>query len=106
MNIIRNIFRWIGTTLRLLTYNKVGFVGFLGVVLIVLLSFVGPYIWPIQAVGNTGEIFEPPSALHWLGTDDGGKDNWIQIVNGGKNVIFVALIAAIISTLIAITFGA
>ncbi|CAN5531937.1 ABC transporter permease [soil metagenome] len=106
MNIIRNILRSTATTLRLLTYSKVGFIGFLGVILILLLSFLGPSIWPIQAVGNTGEIFEPPSAIHWLGTDDAGKDNWIQIVNGGKNVIYASLIAALISTLIAVTFGA
>ncbi len=106
MNIVRNILGSIGTSLRLLTYNKVGFIGFLGVVLILLLSFLGPYIWPVQVSGNTGEIFEPPSAQHWLGTDDGGKDNWIQIVNGGKNVINAALIAALVSTLIAVTFGA
>ena len=43
---ISNSFRWLATTFRLLTYNKVGFVGFLGVTAIVLLSYLGPYIWP------------------------------------------------------------
>jgi peptide/nickel transport system permease protein len=95
----------IGTTLRLLAYNKVGFVGFLGVVAIVLMSYIGPYFWPVQIHASVDEIFESPSAMHWLGTDDAGKDNWVQIVNGGKDVIYAGVIAALISTAIAVTFG-
>src|SRR5262245_28028654 len=105
MNIIRNLLSSLGTTLRLMTYDKVGFIGFLGVVFIILLSYVGPYIWPVQTGANIGQIYEPPSAEHWLGTDDSGKDIWVQIVNGGKGVIYVAVVAAIISTAIAVTFG-
>jgi peptide/nickel transport system permease protein len=96
----------IGTSLRLLAYNKVGFVGFLGVLLIVLMSYIGPYFWPVQLSASVDEIFESPSAKHWLGTDDAGKDNWVQIINGGKDVIYAGAIAALISTAIAVTFGA
>ncbi len=95
----------LGTSLRLLAYNKVGFVGFLGVVAIVLISYIGPYFWPVQISASIDEIFESPSAKHWLGTDDAGKDNWVQIVNGGKDVIYAGAIAALISTAIAVTFG-
>jgi peptide/nickel transport system permease protein len=105
MNSIRNLLASLGTTLRLMTYDKVGFIGFLGVVFIVLLSYVGPYIWPVQRGANIGQIYEPPSAQHWLGTDDSGKDIWVQIVNGGQGVIYVAVVAAVISTAIAVTFG-
>lgn len=105
MELTRSLWGSIGTSLRLLTYNKVGFIGFLGVVLIVLFSYLGPYLWPIEARPNLGAIFEPPSAQHWLGTDDSGKDNWIQIANGGRDVIYAAMVAALVSTLIAVTFG-
>lgn len=103
---VGNFLRSLATTLRLLTYNKVGFVGFLAVVAIIGLSFIGPYFWPPSIGTNIGEIFEPPSAAHWLGTDDSGKDNWMQIVNGGQDVIYTALVAALVSTFIAVTFGA
>jgi peptide/nickel transport system permease protein len=105
MNTLGNILSSFGTTLRLLTHNKVGFVGFLGVIAIVLLSYVGPYFWPLERGANIGQIYEPPSAEHWLGTDDQGLDIWAQIVNGGKDVIYVAIVAALISTFIAVTFG-
>lgn len=106
MAVVQNTLGSLGTTLRLLTYNKVGFIGFLGVVLIVLLSYIGPYFWPPQTGANIGAIYEPPSARHWLGTDDSGKDVWVQIVNGGRDVIYAAVVAAFISTAIAVTFGA
>jgi peptide/nickel transport system permease protein len=102
---LNDTLRSIGTSLRLLAYNKVGFVGFLGVVAIVLLSYIGPYFWPVQVRASVDEIFESPSSGHWLGTDDAGKDNWVQIVNGGKDVIYAGAIAALISTAIAVTFG-
>jgi len=103
---LKNFLSSLGTSLRLLTYNKVGFAGFLSVLLIVLLSYIGPIIWPPQVGADIGKIYDPPSWEHWLGTDDAGKDNWTQIVNGGREVIYTALIAALISTAIAVTFGA
>lgn len=106
MAVIRTIVSSIGTSLRLLTYNKVGFVGFLVVFLIVLLSYVGPYFWPTEIGAKIDQIYAPPSGQHWLGTDDSGKDIWVQIVNGGREVIYAAVIAALISTAIAVTFGA
>jgi peptide/nickel transport system permease protein len=102
----QNALLGLGTSLRLLTYNKVGFVGFLCVLLIVVLSYIGPYFWPANAPADMSKIFAPPSAEHWLGTDDSGKDIWLQIVNGGRDVIYAAAVAAVISTLIAVVFGA
>lgn len=106
MTAVRDFFGSLGTTLRLLTYNKVGFAGFLGVIAIVMLSYIGPYFWPLERGANLGSIYEQPSAQHWLGTDDQGQDVWRQIVNGGQSVIYVAVIAAIVSTVIAVGFGA
>jgi peptide/nickel transport system permease protein len=106
MNVVRDVLGSLGTSLRLLAYDKVGFVGFLTVLAIVLLSYIGPYFWPVERGANIGAIYEAPSARHWLGTDDQGQDVWTQIVNGGRDVIYVAVVAAVVSTFIAVTFGA
>ncbi len=102
---MRTVLNWFGTTLRLLTYNKVGFIGFLVVVLIVLVSYVGPYFVPLDTDTKPDQIYQPPSAEYWFGTDHQGRDIFSQIVNGGKDVIYVALVAALLSTLIAVGFG-
>lgn len=104
-NPIAAIFKSIGTSLRLLTYNRVGFIGFLAVVAIVLLSYLGPLVIPLDTKTKIDLIYTTPSMSHILGTDHQGRDIWSQIVNGGKDVIYVAFLAALISTLIAVSFG-
>ncbi|MBX3050435.1 MAG: ABC transporter permease [Caldilineaceae bacterium] len=99
------ILKSIGTSLRLLTYNRVGFVGFLAVVAIVLISYLGPLVIPLDTKTKIDMIYQTPSMSHILGTDHQGRDIWSQIVNGGKDVIYVAFLAALISTVIAVSFG-
>ncbi len=98
---------WKGLRLsvRLLAYNKVGFVGFLVVLFIVLLSYAGPLIIELDTKTKIDRIYITPTLEHPLGTDHQGRDIWSQIVNGGKDVIYVAFLAALISTVIAVVFG-
>ena len=94
------------STWRMLTMNKVGFLGLLGVLLFVLMSFVGPYIVPLDTQTKVDKIYQPPSWEFWLGTDSEGRDIFSQIVHGGKEVLMVAFLAGIMSTGIAVTLGA
>jgi len=93
------------TAVRLLSYNRVGFVGFLVVVFMVLLSYAGPFIVELDTKTKIDRIYITPTLEHPLGTDHQGRDIWSQIVNGGKDVIYVAFLAALISTVIAVVFG-
>jgi peptide/nickel transport system permease protein len=105
METIRGIFHWFGTTLRLMTYNKAGFIGFLATCFVLLFCFVGPFIIPLDTKTKLDQIYQPPSAQHWMGTDHQGRDIFSQIVHGGRDVIYVAAVAAFLSTAIAVTFG-
>ena len=93
------------TFVRLLSYNRVGFIGFLVVVFMVLLSYAGPLIIELDTKTKIDKIYITPTVEHPLGTDHQGRDIWSQIVNGGKDVIYVAFLAALISTTIAVVFG-
>jgi peptide/nickel transport system permease protein len=105
MAFVHRIWDSIITTLKLMTYNKVGFVGFLVVVGFILLALVGPYIVPLDTKVKVDKIYQTPSSEHWLGTDHQGRDTFSQIVHGGKDVIYVGFVAAFISTAIAVSFG-
>ena len=105
MRFVRRIWDSIVTTLKLMTYNKVGFVGFLVVVGFVLLALLGPYVVPLDTKVKVDKIYQTPSSEHWLGTDHQGRDTFSQIVHGGKDVIYVGFVAAFISTAIAVSFG-
>jgi len=101
----RNILDDVWRTLKLMARNKVGFIGFLGLIGFILLTFVGPSLVPLAAESHMTDIYKPPSAQHILGTDFQGRDIWAQIVHGGKDVLIVAFLTGIISTTIAVTLG-
>ncbi len=92
-------------TFRLLKRNKIGFIGFLILIFIILISFIGPYIVPFDTASRLDKIYVKPSWEHPLGTDSQGRDILIQIIHGGRDVLIVAFLTGLLSTLIAVTFG-
>jgi len=89
-----------------LTRNRAGMIGFIVFAIFVLTAFVGPRFVPQSQSADVRAIYQPPSLQHLLGTDSEGRDIFVQIVNGGQSIILVGAIAALLSTAIAITFGA
>lgn len=101
----RSLTAGVAQFLRLMARNKAGLAGFLGVVAIVLLVTIGPLFVPPETTTEIGEIYQPPSWEHPLGTDHQGRDVWSQIVHGGRGLLAVAFLAGVLSTLIAVTLG-
>jgi peptide/nickel transport system permease protein len=93
------------TTLRLMTRNKVGFIGFLGVIFFILMSFVGPLFVPLDMKTKVDQIYAPISLEHPLGTDFSGRDVFSHVVHGGRDVLIIAFLAGAISTAIAVILG-
>lgn len=83
-----------------------GFLGFLILSIIVALSLIAPFIFPLDTVSNTSEIFQPPSLEHILGTDHLGRDIWAQIANGGTELLLMALITAALGIFLGVVLGA
>ena len=105
LGFLYGIWAWFATTFKLLLRNKVGFAGFLVVLAIVLLSFVGPYLVEFNNAADVTQIYQPPSRAHPLGTDSEGRDVLIQIIHGGRDILTVGFLAATITTFIALTLG-
>lgn len=59
-----------------------------------------PYTVDLLAAG------QPPSAEHWLGTDEVGRDVFSRLVYGSRVSLSVGLVAVTIATVIGITLGA
>ena len=49
---------------------------------------------------------QPPSAAHWLGTDNAGRDVWSRLVWGSRNSLFVGVAAVALATAIGMLLGA
>jgi peptide/nickel transport system permease protein len=91
---------------RFVSRNKLGTFGIVVLAAILILSFIGPFFMPDKNSTRVDMVYCSPSMENPLGCDNRGRDIWYQIVNGGRQLILVSAAAALISTLIAITFGA
>src|SRR6185369_16689909 len=92
-------------TFKILSRNKMGLFGFIMTILIILLSFGGPLLWPPETSANVAQINKGSSAQHWLGTDFQGQDNLRKVINGGKDIVVIALVTGVLSMLIAVVVG-
>lgn len=91
---------------RTLRRHPAGLAGFIGTVFFLLLVTVGPMIVPLDTKVKIDRIYSPPSLEHPLGTDHQGRDILSQIVNGGRDLLYVAFLASVLSTAIAVVLGA
>ena len=62
-------------------------------------------IVPAYAVEHPEEIFSPPSARHWLGTDYLGRDCLLRAVGGIATAVKVGVTASVIAAVIGVTLG-
>jgi len=86
--------------------NRLAVFGGVVVTLLILLCGLGPlfsqsYRTIHLDLGATG-----PSAAHWLGTDDLGRDLFSRILYGGRISIMVGLVATFVALVIGVTYGA
>lgn len=79
-----------------------GAAGKLGLVLVsfgALVALLGPATAPYPPTSLAGLPLDPPSAEHWLGTDQLGRDVLSRVLNGGRSVLLLAALA------VAVTFA-
>ena len=58
-----------------------------------------PVVAPFQFDAiDLESVREPPSAAHWMGTDDLGRDLLTRVLYGGRVSILIGLLAAILGT--------
>jgi peptide/nickel transport system permease protein len=94
------------TFVRALMRSRTGFIGFLVFAGMVLVCLIGPLFTPDNLPTNTDLIYGPASLTHPFGYDSEGRDVFIQLIDGGRAVILVGFLAALLSTVIAVVFGA
>lgn len=78
--------------------------GFL--LLLALISALAPWIAPYPPTEQDfSAIFAPPSAGHWLGADDLGRDTLSRLIDGGRASLYASFLAVGISALIGVPVG-
>lgn len=93
-------------SLEIFKKNRAGMIAALVLICMVLLSLFGEYMRPfgIQEQ-NTAIRNQSPSLEHWFGTDQLGRDIFVRVCHGGQVSIEIALLAAVIVSVIGVIYG-
>jgi peptide/nickel transport system permease protein len=87
--------------------NPVTLVAGLGATLLVLLACFGPAIVPYDPVAsNVPAALQPPSAAHWFGTDQLGRDVFSRVLVATRLDLLIATSAVTLSFAAGATIGA
>ncbi|RLP23904.1 nickel transporter permease [Mesorhizobium sp. YM1C-6-2] len=94
-------------TWRRFSGNGLALVGLGIIVALVLVAIfadlIAPYSPTIGDLKNARLL--PPSATHWFGTDDLGRDIFSRIVHGSRLTLFVVILVAVIAAPIGLLVG-
>jgi len=90
-----------------LSRNPLGMIGTVVIIFMILFAVFGPVLLPYAYdQQNLRNNFQPPSADHWMGTDDLGRDMTVRIAYGARISLQVGFAAGILSLTIGIFYGA
>lgn len=86
--------------------HKLGVIGLLGVILIVVVAVFAPYIAePVSGYGDYSNVLRPPSEEHLFGTDDMGLDIYSQVIWGTRTSLQVGFLTVLIALVIGVPIG-
>ncbi|PIE31569.1 MAG: ABC transporter permease [Ilumatobacter coccineus] len=88
-------------------HHKLAIIGALGLVIIVLAFFIGPMVTEYKV--DTYDVMNRlsgPSASHWFGTDEIGRDLFVRTAQGGQYSLQIGFLAAAMATAFGTMMGA
>ncbi|WP_233515127.1 ABC transporter permease [Marinitenerispora sediminis] len=77
--------------------------------LIALVALLAPWLAPhpehASGATDTGQALRPPSAAHWFGTDELGRDVFSRVLYGARFGPTIALVVVVVSLLVGTVVG-
>lgn len=86
--------------------NKAALFGLFVIIVLIIIAIIGPYITPYDP--NKQILLEKsqtPSADHWFGTDNLGRDIFSRVIVGTRISLFVGVAAVAFSLILGTIFG-
>jgi len=93
-------------TWRRFARNKPALIGLVIIFLLLFTAIFGPSLAPYDyARTDLNNVRAAPSAQHWFGTDDLGRDMFTRMIYGARSVVFVIFIVATTSLTLGLLMG-
>ncbi|MFQ7528400.1 MAG: ABC transporter permease [Mediterraneibacter gnavus] len=93
--------------MKRLSRNKLAIAGLIFLGVMIVLCIVGPIVSPYSDITATdiANAKQPPSAQHWFGTDENGRDVFTRLLYGGRISMTVGLAATALQIFIGALLG-
>src|SRR5215208_3115689 len=92
--------------LRRLFHRKGAVVGLVVIATFIVMAVFAPLLSPYDPIATSWTLVrKPPSAQHWFGTDDLGRDILVRVIYGARASLIAGAISVGIALLIGVPFG-
>ena len=88
--------------------NKPAMMGLVIMIAIVLIAVCADWIVPYEKVisQSGAERLQPPSAVHWFGTDEYGRDLFARVIHGSRYSLFIGVATSLMALAAGAVLGA
>lgn len=86
--------------------NKSAVISLIFILFLVVIAFIGPYVVPYDAdAPDYNALFQGPSAQHWWGADEYGRDVFSRLMVGTRLSLGVALFSVVVGAALGVILG-
>lgn len=95
-----------GSIVNMFRTNHAALAGLIVILLIVLAAVFAPLVTRQDPKAlNLANMRKPPSAEHWFGTDDMGRDVFARVIYGGRISLMIGFVPSVISLVLGTALG-
>lgn len=95
-----------GVASRFIKTSPIGALSALFLIVLLIVTIFADQIAPYHPLeADFRALRQPPSATHWLGTDNLGRDVLSRLIHGGRISLSVAIISTVLSKLLGLAWG-
>jgi peptide/nickel transport system permease protein len=88
-----------------LTSSSFGRLGLSLLFIAFIAALLAPLLVNYSPAAYTGDIFHPPCARYWLGTNEVGQDIWSQLIYGARSSLMIAGGTAFLGVTLSLLLG-
>ncbi|MCG7335199.1 ABC transporter permease [Sporosarcina sp. ACRSM] len=95
------------TIWREIRHDQTAFVSLILLLFILLSAYLSPFFIDMAQLMRIDflQMYQSPSLTHWLGTDDGGRDVFGQLLIGTRNSFTIGILVTLLSGIIGLAYG-